>query len=121
MSHSILIVDDEEGIREGIINALTDPDRMFFEASDGESAINILKNSKIDLLITDLSMPNMNGFELLRKIKMTGQAPTIIVLTGKADQLVANQIRPHGVKHFVSKPWNENELQALITDCLKST
>lgn len=119
MRYKILVVDDELEIRDTLIQTLEAPDREFLQSGDGESALEIVKTTHLDLIITDLSMPKMNGFELLRKIKMSGQSPCIIVLTGQADQMVANQIRPHGVHHFINKPWNSEQFSLIVNNCFE--
>ena len=117
-AHQILIVDDEIDIREILRFALETPGRLVFEAGNGEEALSVVEKEKIDLILTDLAMPKMNGFELLRKLKMIGKSLPIIVLTGHADSMVANQIRPYGVVHFLTKPWDSDHLDKIVQEIL---
>ena len=119
MSNSVLIVDDEDEIRELIGLQLASPDRSFQYAANGMEAIDILSNGSIDLVISDIAMPKMNGFELLRKIKLLGLNTPVIILTGHADSMVANQLRSYSVKSFINKPWKKNELEDAVTSILK--
>lgn len=114
MGYRILIVEDEPEIRELIFLQLEAPGRDFLFAGNGEEAIEVLSKNKIDFMITDLAMPKMNGFELLRKIKKFGWSFPTLVLTGHADSLVANQLRPYGVDYFLNKPWSKSELEAVV-------
>lgn len=119
MSNSVLIVDDEEEIRELIGLQLENANRSFFFAANGVEAIDILTKHKIDLVISDIAMPKMNGFELLRKIKLLGLNTPVIILTGHADSMVANQLRTYSVRFFINKPWNHTELEDAVMSILK--
>ena len=119
MSHFVLIVDDESEIRELISLQLEDTQRQFLFAGNGLEAIEILKDQKIDLVISDIAMPKMNGFELLRKIKLLGLTTPVIIITGHADSMVANQLRTYSVRSFINKPWNRAELEDAVVSALK--
>ncbi len=119
MSNSVLIVDDEDEIRELIGLQLEDSNRNFYFAANGVEAIDILNKQKIDLVISDIAMPKMNGFELLRKIKLLGLNTPVIILTGHADSMVANQLRTYSVRSFINKPWNRAELETAVSSVLK--
>lgn len=114
MNH-ILIVDDEPEIQELLSIQLEKDDRVFVFASNGEEALKKMKENNFVLMISDLAMPKMNGFELLRKIKQNNFSFEMIILTGHADSLVANQLRPYGVQHFINKPWSKEDLESLVT------
>jgi YesN/AraC family two-component response regulator len=119
MSNSVLIVDDEDEIRELIGLQLEDPERVFHFAANGAEAIEVLSKQKIDLVISDIAMPKMNGFELLRKIKLMGFNTPVIILTGHADSMVANQLRTYSVRSFINKPWNRQDLEDAVVSVLK--
>lgn len=119
MSNSVLIVDDEDEIRELIGLQLENTDRKFHFASNGVEAIDILNKENIDLVISDIAMPKMNGFELIRKIKLLGLSTPVIILTGHADSMVANQLRTYSVRSFINKPWNRTELEEAVISALK--
>lgn len=119
MSSKVLIVDDEEEIRELIGLQLASPERTFHYAANGVEAIDILSKESIDLVVSDIAMPKMNGFELLRKIKLLGLETPVIILTGHADSMVANQLRTYSVRSFINKPWKRNELENAVGSILK--
>ncbi len=118
----ILIVDDELEIRE-ILSTVVLGLHGFaaFTAANGEEALKIVKNQKIDLLITDLSMPVINGFELLRRLKnLNYQIPTV-VLTGHSDHKVMKLLLSFGVNEFLNKPWDNDQLIWVLKKLLVST
>ncbi len=119
MSYTVLIVDDEDEIRELIGLQLASPERTFLYAANGLEAIEILTKQNIDLVVSDIAMPKMNGFELLRKIKLLGLNTPVIILTGHADSMVANQLRTYSVKSFINKPWKRDELEDAVISGLK--
>ena len=82
----ILMVDDEERMRKLIKDFLTRHDFQVVEAGDGEAAIDIFFNDKnIDLVILDVMMPKMDGWEVLETIRKYSQVP-VIMLTAKAEE-----------------------------------
>ena len=118
----ILIVDDELEIRE-ILSTVVLGLHGFepFTAANGEEALKIVKNQKIDLLITDLSMPVINGFELLRRLKNSNfQIPTV-VLTGHSDHKVMKLLLSFGVNEFLNKPWDNDQLIWVLKKLLVPT
>ncbi len=115
-----LIVDDEEDIRDLIALQLAAPGRTIEMAGNGLEAVEILKSKSVDLVISDIAMPKMNGFEFLRKMKLMGISTPVIILTGHADSMVANQLRTYSVRHFINKPWSRKELEGYVSDLLKT-
>ena len=83
MDGTVLVVDDEEGVRNILGQMLTTMGMSVSTASDGDFALEILKAEKFDYLITDISMPNMSGIELIRKAhEMGALANTKVVIVG---------------------------------------
>ena len=114
-SKHILIVDDESAIRDLlliVINLLGDC--HVSQACHGEEALLIVKKGPVDLIITDLAMPKMNGFEFLRRLKNLGHSIPTLVLTGNGDHRVTGMITNFGVSEFLDKPWNNDELLKII-------
>lgn len=105
---TILIVEDEEKLRNLIISYLADRYNIF-EAQDGEEALQIFKEEHIDLVISDIMMPNMDGWELLRSIRATSTVPYIL-LTALDDEV--SQIKGYDltVDDYITKPFSLNIL-----------
>ena len=80
--HTILFVDDDPELREIVAATLAKPGYALFIASDGYEAIRILADKKVDLLITDIKMPGINGFEVARQARVMQPSIQIIYLSG---------------------------------------
>ena len=85
MKKSILIVEDEIKIRFLIRDYFLKEDFNVYEAEDGEVGLEVFSKEKIDLIILDVMMPNMDGFTFLEKIRSVSSVP-VILLTAKAEE-----------------------------------
>lgn len=111
MIYSILFVDDDKSILKSIKREFFSSDYNVFFAEGGEEALKILYENKIDILITDIMMPQMDGHELLKKVKYLYPSIIRLVLSGYTDQkIVFKIINTNLAKTFLNKPWKENEL-----------
>ncbi len=118
MNANILIVDDEKNIREGLRLVLKKDNHTVFLAPDGSDAISILKNNEIDLVITDLKMPNMDGENLLAYIMKDFPGIPVIVLTGHGTVETAVKAMRDGAYDFLTKPLNIEKLSIIVERAL---
>ena len=109
----ILVVDDEPQITRVLRTSLSSQGYDLRVANDGETALEILKNWTPDLIITDLSMPNMDGLELCRRVRAKWQLP-IIVLSVKGEERTKVQALDAGADDYVTKPFGMSELLARV-------
>ena len=100
----VLIVDDEKNIRSGLALAFEDEGYDTLEAENGEVALNIINKMSVDLVITDLRMPVMSGYELLKRAASTFPTLPIIVLTGHGSIEDAVKAMQDGAIDFFTKP-----------------
>lgn len=100
----VLIVDDEKNIRSGLTLAFEDEGYDTLEAENGEVAWNIINKKSVDLVITDLRMPVMSGYELLKRAASTFPTLPIIVLTGHGSIEDAVKAMQDGAIDFFTKP-----------------
>ncbi len=114
----ILVVDDEPQITRVLRTSLDAHGYDLRVANDGESALQILKDWQPDLMITDLSMPEMDGLELCRRFRLKSKAP-IIVLSVKGDERIKVQALDAGADDYVTKPFGINELLARVRASLR--
>ncbi len=109
----ILVVDDEAQITRVLRTTLSAHRYDVRIAGDGEAALEIMKDWQPDLIITDLSMPNMDGLSLCKEIRGRSQMP-IIVLSVREDEQSKVKALDLGADDYVTKPFNTNELLARV-------
>ncbi len=113
--HSILIVDDEEGIRNALRRALRKEPYKIFLASSGSEAIDVLAEEDIDMILSDHLMPGMTGMELLKIARNRWPDVMRLMLTGHADLQTAISAINHGeIYRFLTKPWDDAELKVVL-------
>ncbi len=110
---NILVVDDEPQITRVLRTALAGHGYNVRTASDGDEALEIMREWKPELVITDLSMPNMGGLELCRRIRSKMAIP-IIVLSVRGEEKPKVEALDSGADDYVTKPFNMNELVARV-------
>lgn len=111
--YRMLIVDDEPGIRKGmrvIINWSSYDVEIIGEASNGLQALNIIKDKKPDIVITDIKMPEMDGMTLIEKSKELEYSPAFILLSGYSEFSLAKRAIELGASNFLTKPIKADEL-----------
>lgn len=110
---NILVVDDEPQITRVLKTTLSSQGYATRTAGDGREALQAMKDWPPDLVITDLSMPNMDGLALCRHIREQSQVP-IIVLSVKGEEKTKVEALDAGADDYVTKPFNINELLARV-------
>jgi len=118
LAQRILVVDDESQIARVLRRSLAARGYEVQVASEGEEALEIFNAWAPDLVITDLSMPNMGGLELCRRIRATSQAP-IIVLSVKGEERAKVEALDAGADDYVTKPFGIDELLARVRATLR--
>ena len=114
--YNVLIVDDESAHRKGIIQLLNriKPHYRLLEARDGSSAGQMLAAADIDIVLTDIRMPNMDGLELLQEINKANREAKVIMITGHAQFEYAKRALSDGAFDFLMKPIDIKELNAAL-------
>ncbi len=114
----ILIADDEQFVRDLLVKVLTRRGHEVVAASGGLEALAALESGPFDVLLTDVVMPGMDGFALLREAK--GRWPTmkVIVLTGYARKQSISDFLLYGADEYLSKPFQVHELVAAVDRAL---
>jgi len=111
----LLIVDDDEFNRHLVISLLARiPSIEFIEAEDGEEALSILEQREVDMILLDLHMPNMDGYETLKAIKKESKYDFIPVAIVTTDEQEMNKLYSLGADDFISKPFKLSELESRI-------
>lgn len=117
----ILVVDDESRMRKLVKDFLNRAGYQVLEAADGEEAVDVFFSTKgIDLLVLDVMMPRMDGWEVVREIRKVSEVP-IIMLTAKDQENDELQGFDLGVDEYISKPFSPKILVARIEAILRRT
>jgi two-component system, OmpR family, KDP operon response regulator KdpE len=117
-SYRILVVDDESQIGRVLRRSLSARGYEVQVAGNGEEGLEVFQSWKPDLVITDLSMPNMGGIELCRRIRAVSQLP-IIVLSVKGEERTKVEALDAGADDYVTKPFGIDELLARVRAALR--
>ncbi|MCC5878028.1 MAG: sigma-54-dependent Fis family transcriptional regulator [Candidatus Sumerlaeia bacterium] len=119
MKRTIMIVDDEKNTREGLKWALEAAGAEIHLASDGEDALVKLGSQPVDLVLSDLKMPRLDGMDLLTHVKEEFPETEVVILTGHGTVETAVDAMKKGAFDYVIKPVNIDELQLLIQRCFE--
>ncbi|MBP7146981.1 MAG: sigma-54-dependent Fis family transcriptional regulator [Acidobacteria bacterium] len=114
----ILVVDDEAGIRELLRAVLRADSHRVLVTGSGVEALAILGRESVDLLITDLAMPEMDGVELLRRASQASPETTAIVITAFGSKETAIEAMRHGAVNYLEKPFHVEEMRLHVRNAL---
>ncbi|MDD5234438.1 MAG: sigma-54 dependent transcriptional regulator [Syntrophales bacterium] len=112
--HSILVVDDEEDIRQALKMIFDSESYQSFFSSNGKEAIEIIRKKEIDLMLLDLRLPDIGGLEVLKTAKAIDPLLTVIIMTGYADVETAVQAMKTGAYDYIKKPLKADAIK-LVT------
>lgn len=115
----VLVVDDEPPIRRFLRTSLSAEGYQVTEAEDGKSALAILKRNAMDLLVLDLGLPGMDGFEVIRALRESRSTIPIIVLSVRTDEAGKVRALDMGADDYVTKPFGMDELLARARTALR--
>ena len=113
----ILVVDDEQDICDLLSIELMDQGYNYFIANSVTEAVKILKNSPVDLVITDIRMPQKSGIELLRELRKNNHLLPVVFMTGFSD-ITENQALSLGASAVVAKPFEMSQMVKVCSDIL---
>lgn len=119
---TVLVVDDSPTVREMLVAQLTEGGMTVIEAQDGKDAIEKLQATTPDLVVTDVVMPNMNGYELCRWIKKnpSTQNVPVVMCTTKSEDFDKHWGMKQGADAYITKPYEPAELLRTIKMLLSS-
>ncbi|MFC0875718.1 sigma-54-dependent transcriptional regulator [Saccharicrinis sp. FJH2] len=116
---SILIVDDEESVRDSLYNWFIEDGYEVACAQDAKTALSILESHPYDIVLADIKMPGMDGMEMLKRIKTLNDKSIVIMMTAFATVNTAVQALKDGAYDYVTKPFDPDELSHLINNVSK--
>ncbi len=106
----VLVIDDDADIRRLLCDILTSAGHLVADASNGAEGIEIFKKEAFDLVLTDLEMPEMSGWEVARSIKNHNPDVTIALITGWGETIDSTQLRESGISTIVNKPFRMDQI-----------
>jgi len=110
----VIVIDDEEGMREGMRRTLEKQGYPVDLAEDGESAIRLLKASAYGLALVDLKMPGIDGFEVTRYINEHAEGTVVVIVSALATVEAAVEVTRHGAFDFLAKPFTPKDLLRVV-------
>ncbi|MGL1891107.1 MAG: response regulator [Spirochaetaceae bacterium] len=120
MSFNVLIVDDSQFVRKILLKSLSeifsDKNPVFKDANNGEVALELIQKNSFDLAFFDLTMPIMDGFQLLKELKKQKIKLPVIVLSADVQEFTADMVNELGVLGFMNKPFNYKKAVELLTE-----
>ncbi len=111
---TVLVVDDEEAIRELMVTALASKTRSVLTAGSGDEALEIVRRSEVDLVLLDLAMPGMNGVDTFREIHSLRPALPVIIVTAYPDSDLMAKALEIGPFTMISKPVDLAQIQKTV-------
>ena len=110
---TVLLVDDDEGMRD-TLTAILKRDYRVLRVASGEAALHVLNREDVDLVLLDVRLPNISGFEVLRIIKENYSLVEVIMISAITDVETAVQAMKHGAYHYITKDFDYDQLRSLV-------
>ena len=111
----ILVVEDDPTIQRVIELCLDQPARRVDLTADGDAALAVARDSSPDLVILDIALPGIDGWEVLRQLRSNRQASVaVLILTAFADSDTRNRAHSEGADAYLSKPFRPNDLRKVV-------
>src|ERR1700738_2126293 len=112
---TVLIVDDEQGRRD-TLTAILKREYRVLRVSSGEAALPILNREDVDLMLLDVRLPGISGFEVLRIVKENYSLIEVLMISAINEIETAVQAMKHGAYHYISKEFDYDQLRALVSN-----
>jgi len=113
-SISVLVVDDEEMMRHLLDKILSREGYHILTAADGVQALEMLEKEEVDLIISDMKMPRMTGFELLKHVKQQHPNIGVIIMTAYGDTYTVKDALLLGADEYITKPFKSYEISLVV-------
>ncbi len=116
--HKILTIDDSKTIRMILRRAFTAYDCSLVEAANGEEGLKAIAEHKPDLVLLDITMPNMDGLEMLARLRALGDKTPVIMLTAEGGAERVQNAKHLGIDGYIAKPFQNEALVELVKKTL---
>lgn len=118
-ARNVVVIEDEEAIRRGVVDALTVAGFVAVEAGDGEVGLREARRAGVDLVLLDLLLPKKDGFDVLRELRVTHPSLPVIILTARGSEDDRVRGLRSGADDYVVKPFSARELLARVDAVLR--
>lgn len=118
LSLTMLVVDDQMGVRRLLFEAFGEEGYTVEMAASGQEAIERVKECMPDIILMDMKMPGMNGLEALHEIRKINESVLVIMMTAYGELEIVAEAMKLGIKEYVTKPFDINELRSLVKKVL---
>jgi DNA-binding response OmpR family regulator len=115
----ILVMEDDLSVAKGLEMVLTEEGYDVYLAGTGDLALEAFKQKRYDLLVADLRLPDMDGMDVIRKVKAEKPDTEVVVITGYGTAATAVEAMKLGAHDFLPKPFTEEQIKAAVDDALK--
>ena len=114
----VLVVDDDRTVREVVVSYLRAHEHEVVEVADGEAALRVMRDEPADLVVLDLMLPGIDGIEVCRRLRQTGDVPVVMLtaLGEETDRVVGLEV---GADDYVTKPFSPRELVLRVDSVLR--
>src|ERR671933_408367 len=116
---NLLIVDDEQGMRQLLTHVFGRAGHAVRAAENGAKALELLRQEPADLIVSDVKMPDMNGIELLRKVREFLPDVGVVMMTAFATVETAREAFKLGADDFIQKPFDVEEMKLIVEKALE--
>ncbi len=115
---NILVVDDEDYIRDLIIQSLSDQGHNIISVGSGTEALSYINSTFFDLVFLDIMLPDINGFEILKAIKINYPSTMVVIITGSEIESISDKAIAEGASSFLNKPFTVYQIRDTVTSML---
>jgi PAS domain S-box-containing protein len=116
----ILVIDDEEFVRSVLSRTLANVNHQVTLAANGEKGVQLFKEGKFDMVLTDLGMPGMSGWEVCRMIKKISPDTPVGMITGWGAEMSQSKMDEYGLDFLISKPFDLNQILNVVAETMES-
>jgi CheY-like chemotaxis protein/anti-sigma regulatory factor (Ser/Thr protein kinase) len=116
----ILVIDDDAFVRSVLSRTLAQDDHQVTLAEDGKKGVQLFKEGKFDIVLTDLGMPGMSGWEVCRMIKEISPHTPVGMITGWGDERNRSKMEEYGLDFFISKPFDLAQILNAVAETMES-
>ena len=120
MGHRILVVDDQLGVRKLLLEAFKDDGYDVELAASGQEAIEKVSKSRPEIILMDMKMPGMNGLDTLAEIEKIEKSIEVVIMTAYGELELVVEAKKMGIKEYITKPFDINELKDIVKRTIKS-